>query len=107
LITPTIINSVHLYNYYNYYHKVQIALLMDSENKAPLRIRDLMPLGFTRILRDRTTCRDKGAISDLVSIENPGSKYWPAVLRLAEETNPAGYAAWAAANPKKLPAIAA
>lgn len=80
---------------------------MAPEKKAAVRIRDLMPAGFTRTLRERTTCRDKSAIADVVNSENAGSKYWPAVLVLAEETDPSRYAAWAAEHPEKLPAVAA
>lgn len=80
---------------------------MAPAKNAPQRIRELMPAGFTRILRELTSCRDRSAISDLVTTENAGSKYWHAVLELAEKTDPAGYAAWAAANPDKLPAVAA
>jgi len=80
---------------------------MDPEKKAPQRIRELMPAGFSRTLVERTGCKQKQTMSDVVLSENPRAKYWPAVLQLAEETDPAGYAAWAAANPEKLPAVAA
>jgi hypothetical protein len=63
-----------------------------------------MPAGFSRTLVERTGCKQKQTMSDVVLSENPRAKYWPAVLQLAEETDPTAYAAWAAANPDKLPA---
>jgi hypothetical protein len=74
--------------------------------QAP-KIRQLMPAGFVTTLADRTGLTDPSAVSKLVKFEQAGSKYWPTVLALAEETDPEGYAAWAAANPKKLPKVAA
>lgn len=80
---------------------------MAPEKKAPQRIRELMPPGFSRTLVERTGCKQKQTMSDVVLSENPRNKYWLAVLALAEETDPEGYAAWASANPDKLPALVA
>ena len=75
---------------------------MAVEKNVPQRIRELMPAGYTRLLVERTDCKQKQTFSDIVLTENPRVKYWPAVLALAEETDPAGFAAWAAAHPEKL-----
>jgi hypothetical protein len=76
---------------------------MPAEKKVPQRIRELMPDGYTRILTARTGCYQHQTMSDVVLSENPRAKYWPAALALAEETDPAGFALWAEANPDKLP----
>jgi len=73
-------------------------------DKSP-KIRELMPPGFLPLLCDRTSSANLSNMSQVVNLENHRSKYWPAVLALAEATNPQGYAAWAAANPDKLPAV--
>jgi hypothetical protein len=65
-----------------------------------------MPEGFLGILADRTGCTSMPDLSQIVLRERTRSKYWPAVLKLAEETNPQGFAIWAAANPDKVPAVA-
>lgn len=74
--------------------------------QAP-KMRALMPPGFVGTLADRTGLTDPAAISKLVKYEQASSRYWPAVLTLAEQTDPAGYAQWAEANPDKLPKVAA
>jgi hypothetical protein len=79
---------------------------MDTLKKPPT-MRGLMPEGFIRTLATKTGMTDPAAISKLVNHEQAGSKHWPIVLTLAEESNPAGFASWAAANPEKLPAKAA
>ena len=71
----------------------------------PPPIRDLMPENYTVILAKRTNCKNVSNLSQIVRLEHTTSKYWPAVLALAEETNPQAYAAWASANPDKLPAL--
>lgn len=71
--------------------------------QAP-KIRALMPPGFVTTLAERTGLTDPSAVSKLVRFEQASSKYWPTVLALAEETDPAGFAQWVAANPDKLPA---
>jgi hypothetical protein len=74
------------------------------KNNPPLPgIRKLMPEGFLGTLADRTGCTAMPDLSQIVLRERSRSKYWPAVLQLAQETNPQGYAAWAAANPDKVP----
>ena len=77
-----------------------------KNNPPPPGIRNLMPEGFLGILADRTGCTSMPDLSQIVLRERSTSKYWPAVLALAEATNPQGYAAWVAANPDKLPAVA-
>lgn len=74
--------------------------------KAP-SIRDLMPPRFLPTLCKSTGTANLSNMSQVVGLENTASKYWPAVLALAEATNPAGYAEWAEANPDKLPKMAA
>ena len=78
-----------------------------KNNPPPPGIRKLMPEGFLGTLADRTGCTSMPDLSQIVLRERTASKYWPAVLKLAEETNPTGYATWAAANPDKVPAAVA
>lgn len=80
---------------------------MAPDKKAPESLRELMPAGYTRKLMKLTGCMQRQTMCDIVLTENPRAKYWPAALALAEETDPEGFAAWAAANPHKLPAVAA
>ena len=70
-------------------------------------MRQLMPAGFVTELAGRTSLTDPSAISKLVKFEQAGSRYWPEVVKLAEESNPEGFAGWAEANPEKLPKVAA
>lgn len=77
-----------------------------KNNQAPPKLRQLMPEGYLSLLADRTGCTSMPDLSQIVLRERSGSKYWPAVLALAEATNPQGYAAWAAQNPDKLPTVA-
>lgn len=74
---------------------------------ATKKIRELMPAGFLRLLSDRTGCANDPTLTTVIARERHTSKYWPAVLELAEKTDPAGYATWAEANPEKLPKVAA
>jgi hypothetical protein len=76
-----------------------------KNNQAPPGIRNLMPEGFLGTLADRTGCTAMPDLSQIVLRQRSRSKYWSAVLQLAQETNPEGYTAWAAANPDKLPAV--
>jgi hypothetical protein len=79
---------------------------MQNKKIPPLTsIRDLMPDNYTVELAKRTGSKNVSNLSQIVRLEHTASKYWPAVLALAEATNPKGYAAWAAANPDKLPAV--
>lgn len=71
------------------------------------KIRELMPPGFLRTLSDITGCTNDPVLTTVIARERHTSKYWPAVLELAEKTDPAGYADWVAANPEKLPKVAA
>jgi hypothetical protein len=75
--------------------------------QTPAKIRQLMPEGFGPLLASETGCTDPSAISRLVNYEQFKNKKWPAVLALAEKTAPAAFALWAAANPEKLPKVAA
>ena len=77
-----------------------------KNNPPPPGIRKLMPEGFLGTLADRTGCTSMPDLSQIVLRERTNSKYWPAVLALAQETNPQGYATWAAANPDKVPTVA-
>jgi hypothetical protein len=80
---------------------------MKQQNKPPTSIRDLMPDNYTVELAKRTQSKNVSNLSQIVRLEHTRSKYWPAVLKLAEETNPTGFATWAAANPDKVPAAVA
>jgi hypothetical protein len=79
---------------------------MRNPQKPPTSIRDLMPDNYTVELAKRTESKNVSNLSQIVRLEHTRSKYWPAVLALAEETNPAGFALWAAANPDKVPTVA-
>lgn len=69
----------------------------NTQTTAP-SIRDLMPNGFLRTLLARTGCKQRATISDVVLVEATTSKYWPAVEKLARETNPEGFAQWEASH---------
>jgi hypothetical protein len=86
--------------------KVQHPFLMENLKKLPTTIRDLMPEGYLAQLMATTGSRSYSNLAQIVRTQHYTSKYWPAVLALAEATNPVGYAAWAAANPEMLPAVA-
>jgi hypothetical protein len=77
-----------------------------KDNTPPPKIRALMPEGYLGVLVERTGCMSYSNLAQIVRNQFSNSKYWPAVLALAQETNAEGYAAWAAANPDKLPAVA-
>jgi hypothetical protein len=66
-------------------------------------MRQLMPPGFLPALCKATGTANLSNMSQVVSLENSRSAYWPEVLKLAEQHNPVGFAEWAAANPDKLP----
>jgi len=63
--------------------------------------RDLMPQGFVPLLAQATGLTDPSAISKLVRYPNPKSKHWPAAAKLAQETDPEGYARWVAARERQ------
>jgi hypothetical protein len=86
--------------------KVQPTFLMENLKKPPTGIRDLMPEGYLSQLMDRTGSRSYSNLAQIVRTQHYTSKYWPAVLALAKATNPEGYAAWVAANPDMVPAVA-
>jgi len=67
-------------------------------------IRELMPNGFLRELIARTKCRQSAYLSNIVLCESVGSKYWPAVEALAQETNPEGFASWKASQDEPVSA---
>ena len=75
----------------------------NSKIPPPTSIRDLMPDNYTVELAKSTGSKNVSNLSQIVRLEHTNSKYWPAVLKLAQETNPQGYATWAAANPDKVP----
>ena len=64
----------------------------------PPKIRDLMPDNYTVTLSAQTGCKNVSNLSQIVRLEHTNSKYWPAVAALAKATNPAGFAAWQAAQ---------
>lgn len=70
-------------------------------------MRQLMPPGFLPALCKSTGTANLSNMSQVVNLENSRSAAWPAVLALAEKHNPEGFAQWAAANPEKLPKVAA
>ncbi|SNC62440.1 hypothetical protein SAMN06265337_0670 [Hymenobacter gelipurpurascens] len=57
-------------------------------------MRELMPTGFIKELARRTGCKSASQLSGVISLENTGSRLWPAIEALAEETNPDGFARW-------------
>jgi len=61
-------------------------------------MRDLMPNGFIKELAKRTGCKSASQLSGVISLENAGSRLWPAITALARETNPTGFALWQAAQ---------
>ncbi|RSK29883.1 MULTISPECIES: hypothetical protein [Hymenobacter] len=61
-------------------------------------MRELMPAGFIKELARRTGCKSASQLSGVISLENTGSRLWPEVEKLAEETDPAGFAAWQSAH---------
>jgi hypothetical protein len=69
----------------------------NMQTTAP-SIREMMPSGFLRTLLNRTGCKQRATISDVVLLEATTSKYWPAVEALAKETNPEGFAQWEASH---------
>lgn len=75
---------------------------MDST--TPPKIRELMPDGYLSQLVSSTGSKNYSNLAQIVRNEHTTSKHWPAVLALAKQTDPTRYAAWAAANPDKLPA---
>lgn len=77
------------------------------ESTTPQKIRELMPEGYLGQLVDATGSKNYSNLAQIVRNEHSTSKHWPAVLALAEATHPARFAAWAAANPDKLPAVPA
>jgi hypothetical protein len=86
--------------------KVRQSFFMVHQKNLPMSIRELMPSNYTVELARRTGSKNVSNLSQIVRLEHTASKYWPAVLALAESTNPATYAAWAAANPDKVLPVA-
>ena len=70
---------------------------MDTPENTPT-MRELMPKGFLPLLCKRTGSGNLSNMSQVVNLENTASKYWPAVVVLAQENNPSGFAAWEAAH---------
>ncbi|MGI4862396.1 MAG: hypothetical protein ACRYFZ_00620 [Janthinobacterium lividum] len=69
--------------------------------------RDLMPKGFLPQLSKDSGVTDPSALSRVVRYEQTKHKAWPFALAIAEKNDPDGFAKWAAANPEKLPKVAA
>lgn len=61
-------------------------------------IRELMPKGFLPLLCKRTKSGNLSNMSQVVNLENANSSFWPAVVQLAKETDPVGFARWEAAK---------
>jgi hypothetical protein len=78
---------------------------MDKQNKPPT-IKEVLGEGWMKPLAQLSGVKDSATLSRLVNLEYHTSKHWPAVLTLAQKTNPTGFATWAAANPDKVPAVA-
>jgi len=74
--------------------------------ETPPKMRELMPEGYLAKLVGLTGHKSYSNLAQIVRNEHTSSKHWWAVVQLAKETNPARFAAWAAANPDKLPAQA-
>lgn len=72
---------------------------MVRPKKIGTSIRDLMPANYTIMLAQRTGCKNISNLSQIVRLEHAASKYWPAVVQLAREADPVGFAAWQAAQP--------
>jgi hypothetical protein len=72
-------------------------------NKAPT-IRDLMPEGYLATLSERTGVKTITNLSQIVLREQTSSIHWAQVEKLAEQTNPDGFAAWKAAQPQPVAA---
>ena len=70
---------------------------MSVETKAPT-MKEVLGDGWMKPLAQRSGVKDSGTLSRLVNYEHTTSKHWPAVVALAKETNPAGFAAWEAAH---------
>jgi hypothetical protein len=67
-------------------------------------MRELMPAGFLPLLCKRTKSSNLSNMSQVVSLENSNSRFWPAVLQLARETNPEGFARWESAQAEPVAA---
>lgn len=79
---------------------------MATASTAP-SIRDLMPKGHLPKLCKQNGTANLSYMSQVVNLENDRAAAWPLVLAMAEANDPEGYAQWAAANPDKLPKVAA
>ena len=64
----------------------------------PPTMRELMPAGFLPLLCKRCGTANLSNMSQVVNLQNTRSGYWSAVVALAQETNPEGYAQWEAAH---------
>jgi len=76
------------------------------ESTVSPKIRELMPEGYLAQLVALTGSKNYSNLAQIVRNEHTTSKHWPAVLALAEATNPTRFAAWVTANPDKQPAVA-
>lgn len=76
-----------------------------KNTQKPPTIKEVLGEGWMKPLAQRSGVKDSATLSRLVNLEYATSKHWPAVLAYAQEINPKGYAAWATANPDKLPAL--
>lgn len=80
--------------------------IRQMDSNVPQKIRELMPDGYLPLLVASTGSKNYSNLAQIVRNEHTTSKHWPAVLALAEQTDPVRYALWAATNPEKLPAPA-
>lgn len=76
---------------------------MENLTETPTTIKQVLGEGWMTPLAHRSGVKDSSTLSRLVNWEKSTSKHWPAVLDYAKHVNPDGYAAWAAANPDKVP----
>ena len=75
----------------------------DTLTQTP-SIKDLMPPRYVHELQQRTGCKQRQTIWEVVKQQVTGSKYWAAVIQLAKETNPEGFAQWQAAHSQEVAA---
>ncbi|MBG8556188.1 hypothetical protein [Hymenobacter guriensis] len=78
-----------------------------NQTTPALTIRQLMPPGFLAELAKRTGLRNPSNLAQLVRMEQTTSRHWPAVLGLAKETNPEGFAQWESAQKDLAQAVTA
>ncbi len=70
---------------------------METTTETPT-LRKLMPYGYSIAIAKATGGKNISTIVNVVSMENPNSKYWAAAVALAKENDPEGFAKWEAAR---------